>query len=87
MTITCGFQTTGVVTMAMKVLHNTCKMCIRDLPVMNALIPQACDPWASRIHIKEIPHAHVITIACNTFTPKINISDILYCKDYIMPLM
>ena len=26
-----------------KVLHNTCNMCIHDLPDMNALIPWACD--------------------------------------------
>ena len=33
-TITCGIQPTGIVNMAMKVLHNTC---ICDLPNMNAL--------------------------------------------------
>ena len=32
MTITCGIQPTGIVTMAMKMLHNTCNMCIHDLP-------------------------------------------------------
>ena len=36
MTITCGIQPTGVVTMAMEVLHNTCNMCICDLPDMYA---------------------------------------------------
>ena len=35
-TINCSIQPTGVVTMAMKVLHNTCNMCICDLPDMNA---------------------------------------------------
>ena len=40
-TITCGIQPTGVITMAMKVLHNTCNMCICDLPDMDALNPQA----------------------------------------------
>ena len=29
-TINCGIQPTSVVTMAMKVLHNTCTMCIRQ---------------------------------------------------------
>ena len=37
MTITCGIQSTGVVTMAMEVLHNTCNMCICDLPDMYIL--------------------------------------------------
>ena len=37
MTITCGSQPTGVVTMAMKVTYNTCNMCICDLPDMHAL--------------------------------------------------
>ena len=41
MTITCGIQPTGVVTMAMKVLHNSCNMYICDMPDMNALIPWA----------------------------------------------
>ena len=50
-TITCGIQTTGVVTNGNKVLHNTCNMCIRDLPDMNALIPWACEPQALGIHI------------------------------------
>ena len=31
-TITCGIQPTGVVTMAMEVLHNICNMGIKDLP-------------------------------------------------------
>ena len=30
----------------MQVLHNTCNMCIRGLPDMNALIPWVCGPWA-----------------------------------------
>ena len=40
-TITCDIQPTGVVTMAMEVLHNTCNMCICDLPNMYAWSPQA----------------------------------------------
>ena len=55
MTITCGIQPTGVVTMAMKVLHNTCNMCICDFPDMNVLIPRACGPQALAIHIRQIP--------------------------------
>ena len=58
-TITCGIQMIGDVTMATKCyINNTCNMCIRDLPDMNALIPRACGPWALGIHIRQIPHAH-----------------------------
>ena len=43
MTITCGIQCTTwccyYVTMAMNVLHNTCNMCVHDLPDMYALEP------------------------------------------------
>ena len=46
MTITSGIQPTGVVTMAMEMLNNTCNMCICDLPDMNDLIPQALGPQA-----------------------------------------
>ena len=45
--------------MAMKVLHNTCNMCISDLPDMNALIPLACSSRGSGMHIRQIPHAYV----------------------------
>ena len=38
-------------------LHKTCNMCIHDLPDMNALLLRA-----SGIHIRQIPHVHVITI-------------------------
>ena len=61
-TITCGIQPIDVVTMAMKVLHNTCNMCIFDLPDMKALISQAYSPWALGIHNRQIPNAHVKTI-------------------------
>ena len=62
-TITCSIQPTGVVTMAIKVLHNTCNMCIRDLPDINALIPWACGPQpVSGIHMRQIPHTHVATM-------------------------
>ena len=43
-TLTCSIQPTGVVTMAMKVLHNTRSMCIRDFPDINS--------QASGIHIR-----------------------------------
>ena len=36
MTIACGIQPTSVVTMAKKVLHNTCNTCSHDLPDVNA---------------------------------------------------
>ena len=62
MTITCGIQPIGVVTIAMKMLHNTCNMCILHLPDMNALIPQTWGPWALGIPIRQISCAHVTTI-------------------------
>ena len=40
-------------------------MCSRDLPDMYALSPRACGPWASGIHIRQIPRAHVTTITYN----------------------
>ena len=61
-TITCGIQPTGVVTMTMKVLHNTCNMYIRDLSDMNAFILHTCSSQASGMHIRLIPHVHVTTI-------------------------
>ena len=51
MTIACGIQPTDVVSMAVKVLHNTCNMYFYDLLDMNALFPQAYAPRASGIHI------------------------------------
>ena len=30
-------------------------MALGDLPDMNALSPRACGPWASGIHIRQIP--------------------------------
>ena len=62
-TVTCGIQPTGVLTMAMKLLHNTCNMYIRDLPKMNTLIPRALGPRSLGIHIRQIPHVHVTTIS------------------------
>ena len=47
-----------------EVIHITCNMCARDLPDMYALIPRACGPRASGIHIRQIPRAHVTTITC-----------------------
>ena len=46
-------------------IHNTCNMAIRDLPDMYTLIPRACGPRTSGIHIRQIPHGHVTTITCN----------------------
>ena len=45
-------------------------MAIRDLPDMYTLIPRACGPWASGIHIRQIPHGHVTTIKYNTIDTK-----------------
>ena len=65
--------------MAMKVLHNTCNMCISDLPDMNALIPPGCNPWALQlgIHIRQIPHAHVAAITHNIIIILICITSIV----------
>ena len=41
-----GIQSTSVVTMAMKVLHNTCNMHIHDLPDMNGLNESSLEPAA-----------------------------------------
>ena len=57
MTITCGIQPTGTLTMAMEVLHNTCNMYICNLSNMNAVIPQA-----SGIHIRQIPYAYTLKV-------------------------
>ena len=46
MTITWGIQPTSVVTMVMKMLHNSCNMCTLDLTDMYTLAfgPAACVP-------------------------------------------
>ena len=64
MTITCGIQPTNVVTMAMKVLHNSCNMCTLDLTDV-CTHPWACGPMHARIYIsgKSLLHMHVTTIA------------------------
>ena len=56
MTITCGIQPTSAVTMAMKVLHNICNMCIRDLS------------WTLG---RQILRAHVITIRYVLYSKKV----------------
>ena len=58
-TITRGIQPAGVVTMTMKVLYITTVTCA-------LVIYLICMPMALRvenIHIRQIPHAHVITIS------------------------
>ena len=55
--ITCGIQPTGVVTMDMEVLHNSCDMWTHDLPDMYVLSPQDLG-----IHISHIPLDHVILL-------------------------
>ena len=57
MTFTCGIQPTGAVTMAMEVLHNTCNMCINDLPDMYVL-----SPWVLGI-LRQIPHSNKLNAA------------------------
>ena len=50
MTIICGIQSIGVVTIAMKVLHNSSNMCIHDLR----------DNYVYTValrHIRQIPYA------------------------------
>ena len=41
------------------------------LPDMYTLIPRACGPRASGVHIRQNTHAHVTTIKCTTLTPQI----------------
>ena len=41
-------------------------MCTRVLPDMYTLIPWACGPWASGVHIRQNTRAHVTTIKCKT---------------------
>ena len=52
----------SVVTMVMKVLHNTCNTRICGLPDMNALIHLDS---ALGIPIRQIPHVHVKAITCS----------------------
>ena len=47
--------------MAMKVLHNTCNMCIRDLPDKMSSFLRPADLEA-QAYISHKPHAHVTTI-------------------------
>ena len=37
-----------------------------SLPDTYTLGPQAYDPWALGVYIRQIPHAHVTTITCST---------------------
>ena len=62
MTITCGIQPTNVVTMVMKVLHNSCNMCTLDLTDMYALA-LGMQPSFPCIHINQVTRAHVTTTA------------------------
>ena len=60
MTITCGIQPTNVVTMVMKVLHNSCKICTLDSTDMYAL---ALGPVALVLmHTYQLNHSHIATI-------------------------
>ena len=56
MTITCGTKPTNVGTVAMKVLHNSCSMCIFDLTDMYAF---ALGPVALMlVHTYQSNHLH-----------------------------
>ena len=48
----------------MEVLHNSCNMCTRVLPDMYTLIPRACGPRDSGVHIRQNTRVHVTTIKC-----------------------
>ena len=52
----------------MEVLHNSCNMCTRVLPDMYALIPRACGPRDSGVHIRQNTRVHVTTIKCSLAT-------------------
>ena len=67
--ITCGIQPTGGVTVAMEVLHSSCNMYTHELPDVYPI-----SPWASGIHIKQIPHAHTFYNYALHFTNWLNIS-------------
>ena len=62
MTVTCGIQPTGIVTMAMEVLHSSYNMCIHDLPDILTIMQTL------GIHIRQILHAHV-TIITHIYVP------------------
>ena len=48
----------------MEVLHNSCNMCTRVMPNLYNLIPRACGPRDSGVHIRQNTHVHVTTIKC-----------------------
>ena len=52
----------------MEVLHNSCNMCTLVLPDMYTLIPRACGPRDSGVHIRQNTRVHVTTIKCASFT-------------------
>ena len=66
MRITCGTQPTNIVTMVMKVLHNSCNMCTLDLSGMYALALGTVALMSMHtIHLNQITRAHVTTITCS----------------------
>ena len=52
----------------MEVSHNSCNMCTRVLPDMYTLIPRACGPRDSGVHIRQNTRVHVTTINCDLVT-------------------
>ena len=62
-------------------------MAIHDLPDMYALSPRSYSPWASGIHIRQIPHAHVTTITCNPLDSFYLRCESVTCYKYYVPLI
>ena len=62
-----------VVTMAMKVLHKSCNMCIHDLPDINVLIPWDCSESQAYVsgksHMSILKPLHMGTVICLTSMP------------------
>ena len=44
--------------------YNSFNMCTHGLRDMYTLSPQACDPWASGVHIRQTTCAHDTTVTC-----------------------
>ena len=53
---------TIILTLIMKVLHNSCNTVTRALPGMSTLSPHARGAWASGVHIRQSTRACVTTI-------------------------
>ena len=69
-------------------LHNTCNICIHDLPDMY-ICPQPLGLWPSGfgIHIRQILHAHVATITCTGYLIQKNGQPYIYALQYMIWLV